>query len=344
MVLHSLVIIYMVAATNAQAPSPPVTSTQANDKAEIITLRGKRIYIAVSGRKDAPVVLYLHGGPGAGAYDFSLYQGQRLSRALRLVVMDQRGALRSDSLSENEAFGLQDLIEDCEALRKHLGVKSWSVLGHSFGGYLAILYALQYPASIENLILESPTFDLASSARSLLRAAAIEYRKLGKSAKAEECLKAARAVQSAEATWENFSLTNDLGAARNNLYVHGKDKDFFERLVARSPLPKQLWSKSGAFQAKLYAEKLVFESLVPKLSELNCPVLLLKGKYDWVTADDQVEAFRRKVRSGKVVVFERSGHFPRVEEPALYAQVVTSFVTSRTGKRRISPFAGKRHF
>lgn len=297
------------------------------EKGGMITLRGKRIFIEVSGPLDGHVLFYLHGGPGAGSYDFSLYQSYRLCHTLRLVMMDQYGVLRSDPPDESERFGLQEIIKDCEALRKHLKIKSWSVLGHSFGGYLAVRYTLEYPDSIEKLVLESPTLDLASSARSLLRGAAIEYRKVGMITQAEECLKASEATKSPEEVWADFSyLTKALGDLRNNLYVHGKEKDFFDQLVANSPFPKEWWKKQDLFQLKLYAEKMVFESLIPRLSEIRCKVLLIKGNYDWVFSDDQIDAFRQESRQGSFIFFENSGHFPRVEDPARYAQIVTNFI------------------
>jgi proline iminopeptidase len=306
------------------------TSSQTNVQGEMLTLRGKRIYVEVRGPANAPALLYLHGGPGAGSYDFTLYQGERLSGRLRLVVMDQRGVLRSDPLANNEAFGLQDIIEDCEALRKHLGIRRWSVLSHSFGGIVAVRYALAYPDAVEKLLLESPSLDVASSCRSQLRGAAIEYRALGKPEIAEECLRAAEAQHPMKTLFEDtLRLTNALGARRNNLYVHGAEKDFFERLVAGSPFPPELWKKGSLHQHKIFAEGLLFESLLPRLSEIKCPTLLIKGKYDWVTADDQVAAFRREVKLEKVVVFKDSSHFVHVEEPARYASVVTRFVTAR---------------
>lgn len=183
--------------TNAEANSldSPVSSVQASPQGKIITLRGKRMYVEVRGSKDAPVMLYLHGGPGSGSYDFAVHQGERLSRRLRLVMLDQRGVLRSDSLAADEPFGLQDIIEDCEALRKHMGVERWSVLGHSFGGVVAIRYALAYPDSVEKLLLESPALDFASTARSLLRGAASEFRAAGQPQMAEECLSLKRCYE-----------------------------------------------------------------------------------------------------------------------------------------------------
>jgi len=303
------------------------------EKGGMIVLRGKRVYIEVSGPLDGPVLLYLHGGPGTGSYDFNLYQSYRLSHNLRLVLMDQYGVLRSDPLDESERFGLQKIIKDCEALRKHLEIKGWSVLGHSFGGYLAIRYALEYPDPVERLVLESPTLDLASSARSLLRGAAIEYRRVGRITQAEECLKASEDTKSPEEVWEDFSsLTKALGDLRNNLYVHGQEKDFFDQLVANSPFPKEWWKKQDLFQLKLYTEKKVFKSLIPRLSEIRCPILLIKGKYDWVSSDDQIEAFHQETQNGRIIVFNDSGHFPRVEEPARYAQIVSNFILEGKGK------------
>jgi proline iminopeptidase len=274
--------------------------------------------------------LYLHGGPGTGAYEFTLYQGERLSRSLRLVAIDQRGVLRSDPLTQAEPFGLRDIIEDCEALRQHLGVRRWSVLGHSFGGVVAVHYAIAYPDSVEKLLLESVPLDFASSARSLLRGAAAEYRAMGKLDMAEQCSKTAEGDRPLKSLIvDSIRLTDTLGARRNNLYVHGAEKDFFEKLHDASPLPPELWKRSGVHQSKLFAEGRIFESVLPRLAEIKCPTLLLKGKYDLAMADDQVAAFRREVKREEVVVFENSGHFVHFEEPARYASVVTSFVTSK---------------
>lgn len=56
--------------------------------------------------------------------------------------------------------------------------------------------------------------------------------------------------------------------------------------------------------------------------------LLIKGRLDLVTADDQVDAYRRAVRQGETAVFRHSSHFPRVEEAARYAHVVDDFMKS----------------
>lgn len=293
----------------------------------LITLRGKDLYVQVSGPEDAPTLLYLHGGPGTGAYDFDFYQRERLSARLRLVTFDQRGVLRSAPLAPTEAFGVRDLVDDCEALRHYLGIERWSVLGHSFGGHLALKYALAYPDAIERLLFENPSFDFVSSLKSLLTGAAEQYTQLGQQAQATACLAAVAESQPTATLWETFThLIGNLGERRNFLYVYGSEKDFFENLIAASPLAPELWQRATLHQQKLVEEGSIFESTVPDLARCHHPALLLQGKYDWVISQDQVVAFRDTKPNASIRVFEYSGHFVRFEEPDSYATAVCDFV------------------
>ena len=96
-------------------------------------------------------VLFLHGGPGAGAspthrrfFDPSHY---------RIVIMDQRGAGRSRPLGEVRANTTDLLIADLEQLREHLGVSRWHLFGGSWGSTLALAYAQCHPERCLSLTL-----------------------------------------------------------------------------------------------------------------------------------------------------------------------------------------------
>ena len=75
---------------------------RAAEVGRLVPVRGTRVYVEDTGPRDAPALFYLHGGPGTGGYGFSFYQRERLSPRLRLVVIDQRGVLRSDPILETE--------------------------------------------------------------------------------------------------------------------------------------------------------------------------------------------------------------------------------------------------
>lgn len=301
-------------------------TARAEATGSLVPVRGARLYVEILGPATAPAVLYLHGGPGTGSYDFVAMQAARLSGHLRLVMLDQRGVLRSDALKAEEPFGLNDLIEDAEALRATLGIERWGVLGHSFGGYLGLLYANAYRRSVTKIAFENPTFDFRSTATYTLEGAAEEFRLAGDTKSADEALEAAHKPDADDrAMWRRFTeLTNRLGARRMNLYMHGPNKAFFDEIVAQSGLSKETWAKGGQHQLRLYAERLVFRPLFDALTQLDQPALLIKGAYDRVTPPSQVAAFGETTRRS-LALFENSSHFARYEEPERYAQTVLKF-------------------
>lgn len=120
--------------------------------AGMLALDGRhRMYFEESGNPKGAPVLFLHGGPGAGAapshrrfFDPAHY---------RIVIFDQRGAGRSTPLGEITDNTTPLLVADIEKLREHLGIKQWLVFGGSWGSTLALAYAEFHPERCTGLIL-----------------------------------------------------------------------------------------------------------------------------------------------------------------------------------------------
>jgi proline iminopeptidase len=109
------------------------------------------LYWEQSGNPDGVPVLFLHGGPGAGAspthrrfFDPTHY---------RIIILDQRGAGRSTPLGELRDNDIPHLVADLEQLREMLGIKRWMVFGGSWGSTLSIAYAQAHPDRVIGLIL-----------------------------------------------------------------------------------------------------------------------------------------------------------------------------------------------
>jgi proline iminopeptidase len=96
-------------------------------------------------------VLFLHGGPGAGAG--SVHRRFFDPGFWRLVIFDQRGAGRSRPLGGLEANTTAHLVDDIEALRWHLGVDRWLLFGGSWGSTLALAYAQAHPDRVAGCVL-----------------------------------------------------------------------------------------------------------------------------------------------------------------------------------------------
>jgi proline iminopeptidase len=116
---------------------------------------GHQVYWEVSGNPDGKPVVFLHGGPGAGTsplqrrfFDASAY---------RVVLFDQRGCGRSTphvaTKDPDEHNTTWHLVADMEALREHLGIERWQLLGGSWGATLALAYAQRHPERVTEIIL-----------------------------------------------------------------------------------------------------------------------------------------------------------------------------------------------
>ena len=98
-----------------------------------------------------PVVV-LHGGPDFD-HTYLLPEMDRLSDVFRLIYYDQRGRGRSAKNVEPEDVTIQSDVADLERLRRHFKQDSLTLLGHSWGGLLALEYAIAHPDHISHLIL-----------------------------------------------------------------------------------------------------------------------------------------------------------------------------------------------
>src|SRR6185312_15313650 len=109
------------------------------------------LYWEQSGNPNGLPVIFLHGGPGAGAtpthrrfFDPTNY---------RIIIFDQRGAGRSTPLGELKDNTTPHLVADIELLRKFLGIEEWLVFGGSWGSTLALAYAEFHPQRCLGLVL-----------------------------------------------------------------------------------------------------------------------------------------------------------------------------------------------
>ncbi|KAA0788225.1 alpha/beta hydrolase [Bacillus wiedmannii] len=290
-----------------------------------MNIRGKKLYVETYGNLKNKPVLYLHGGPGESCYDFSFHQAERLKDSLYVIMIDQRGVCRSEEITEDEAFGLHDLIEDCEELKKVLQIEKWSVIGHSFGGYVALLYASIYPSSIEKIIFEASTFDFALTSKALLQKTGHLLKKYGKEEVAEESLTYSSSNATSEELLEAYiRLSDELKEKRMEIYNYKEDE------TDESLYSDEEWeifsNRSKIHFDRLKLEGTVHTSLLRKIKDIQNPMLLIVGKHDVVTCEKQIETFNKDAQNGDCIVFEESGHTPHYEEADRFAEIVIQFL------------------
>jgi proline iminopeptidase len=286
----------------------------------LMEIRGTRLSVVERGPADAPALLFLHGGPGSGTYDFLSFQGEALSKHLQLIAVDQRGVQHSDPL-EGEVTD-DDLIADFEAVRQRLGLETWSLLGHSYGGRLALQYAVQHPSTVDRVVFENPFWDLELATRTLVQAGLPLLRELGLEQGVEELLEN-HGPATLQLWTERIEAMHRLGDRRMEIYFGPASRDL---KFPGDELPDEIQSRAGRFAESIVRAPGFIESLLPLLSRLTQPALLIKGGHDPITSPTEITRFQEDVPDGTYQYFEGAGHFVHAEAADAYTQLVTSFV------------------
>ncbi|MEP7254612.1 MAG: proline iminopeptidase-family hydrolase [Ferruginibacter sp.] len=121
-----------------------------------VTVKGGKIWYRIIGEGKQTPILMLHGGPGGTSRSF--YQFASLGEDRPIIIFDQLGSGRSDTLTDTALLKVDNFVEQVEAVKTTLGLKEFYLHGHSWGTALALEYYLKYPEGIKAIIFNSPYF------------------------------------------------------------------------------------------------------------------------------------------------------------------------------------------
>jgi len=124
-----------------------------------VDVPGGRVRTMSHGDKAAQTILVLHGGPGMPSY--YLQPLAALADEYHVVLFDQLGCGRSDRPDDPALWTLRRAVDEVEAVRTGLGLRRVHLLGHSWGGLLALAYAAKHPAQLRSMVLSSPLVSTA---------------------------------------------------------------------------------------------------------------------------------------------------------------------------------------
>lgn len=270
--------------------------------------QGATIYHQTRGDASGVPLFVLHGGPGFNhTYFLASPVWDGLATGRQVVFYDQRGTGQSSPLTPDGSCTLANQLADLEALREHLGYERIDVLGHSWGGYLGMAYAVRHSASLRRLVLVDSV-----AARPELPWRFAEY------------------FPDTWERWETLDLATRLGdaAATDELL-----KLHMSRMCCL-PENRKAWPAaigSSSFQddvfQKLWADAQQYD-LTPALSQLVQPTLVATGRFDVCVPPAIAYQIYQAIPHSEFVVFETSGHVPFFEEPEAFARVVEEFLAA----------------
>lgn len=281
-----------------------------------LVVRDGKLHVREVG--SGPPVVVLHGGPEFD-HEYLLPELDRLAESCRLVYYDQRGRGRSWHGETAADVGLASDLDDLDEIRCWLGMESVTLLGHSWGGLLAVEYALARPQNVAKLVL----MNTAPVSVAGWNALALERR----SRRSPEQTAALEAVQ-ADPAFQRGDLQADLAYLR---LVFSGSVNPPELLEALLPRFHASFTPEGVLAAREIDQRLYEDTWADPgydrlyaLRALTVRTLLLHGDDDFVPRT-VVEDIAEATRDARLVLIP-GGHFSYLEQPELVKQHVTSFL------------------
>jgi pimeloyl-ACP methyl ester carboxylesterase len=272
-----------------------------------ISMRGVSLFVKVIGQ-GYPLLL-MHGGPGQD--HSTLLPLRPCADRYTLIFYDHRCNGRSEG-ADLSSMTWENLTADAESLRRELGFDKWAVLGHSFGGMVALEYALRYPQSLSHLIL----MDTCGDARWVQQNAPEILAKRGYSA---ATVQAARRFFNGELTpGEVFPTALKFARA---YYYHLSLLELAHQVLL-------------GFRVKQRPEALVFANkhllkgwtVMDRLNEIEVPTLVLAGRHDFQFPPEHQARLVDRLPNAQLELVERAGHNAPTERPAEVMEAVKRFL------------------
>ncbi len=278
-------------------------------------IRDTEIYFDIEGAalvpdgekmREKPIAFVIHGGPGAD------HTSQKptfscLSQKLQLVYFDHRGQGRS-ARGAKETYTLENNVEDMEALRQYLGLEKIIIIGTSYGGMVALSYAVRYPQNVQSLIV-------------IATAGSHRFLELAKVNLAKKGTKEQQAI--AQLLWD--------GKFENEAQL----QEYFQVMMSmysityKPETPGKSWNRTILSPDAInvaFGGFLRSYNVLDQLHKITAPTLVIAGKHDWICPPELSAEIAAAIPNADLRIFENSGHLIRVDEPEALLDVIIGFL------------------
>jgi len=280
-------------------------------KEQLVSIGDTRLHIVERG-EGYPLFL-VHGGPGLDHHMFGDYLDS-LTDQFRLILVD----LRANGLSDpcpTETWTLQQMAHDLALLAEAMGIEKYALLGHSYGAFVALQNAVDFPGRASQTIVSSglPSAKYLESVWNNLE----KFEPVALREQVTRSWEREKVVQTRE---EVDSLLHDQLPFQFGDPLDPRIAEFEQRTAGGINSPDVLRFFANADYGAIEVED--------RLANVTQPVLVLAGRRDRTCVVEGAEAMARGLPHAELIVFEKSGHMTYVEEHEKYLNVVRAFLNN----------------
>lgn len=281
-----------------------------------LSIRDVSLFVDVVGT--GPPVLLMHGGPGADHY--TMLPFRRLADRHTVIFYDHRCNGRSTGAPVT-SMTWENLTADADALRGRLGFDRWAVVGHSFGGHVALEYALRYPDRLSHLVL----LDTGGSSRWSQQNAPELLARRGYSRRQVEL--ARRWFNGEFEPREMMPILFRIGHA----YFSARG---LRRLALTAREMVEGWRAKMRPEALIYTGRRLVKDwdVMNRLGEIEVPTLVIAGRDDFVFPPEHQAQLAAGIPNARLEIIEHAGHNPHSEQPGDVMSAAEAFLSEETAR------------
>ena len=278
-----------------------------------LNVEGHQFFYRSFGEPSKGTVLCLHGGPGA-THDYMLSLTDLTEFGYRVIFYDQLGCGKSDVPKNTALFTVERAVEEVEIMRKALKLAKINLVGSSWGGMLAIAYALQYQKNLKSMVTIG---GLASVPRTTA-----EMQKMK-----------SQLPDDVQAVMRKYEETGDY---ENPEYLKAVEVFYRKHLCRLNEWPKELVYSLDHISKPVYLTmngpneftiigNIRYWDVTHLLHKIHVPTLITGGRFDEVSPVE-ARSIHRGIKGSRLVTFQKSSHLPMWEERERFMTVVRKFL------------------
>jgi proline iminopeptidase len=251
----------------------------------------------------------MHGGPGAD--HSTMLPLLPLSSSHALILYDHRCNGRSKG-ADIATMTWDNLVEDAEAIRNHLQLEKWAVVGHSFGGMVALAYAIRHSGRISKMVLLDTAADASWVHKRTPAVLAERGFKKKTLAMAERFYSGL--IGPREFKWSMLKLARA---------YYGHPRMAF--MVKQALQALRIHASASAFiQGTRYL--IAGWNVTTQLGRVSCPTLIVAGSEDFLFPPEQQRELQRRIDGARLEIVSGAGHNAHMERPREVVRLIAEFL------------------
>jgi proline iminopeptidase len=287
-----------------------------------------QLYSTSFGSKSNPAIIFLHGGPGYNAFSFEASTGKRLAdEGYYVIVYDQRGCGRSAE-PDGTRYDFAEAVQDLSDIYTNYGIEKATLIGHSWGGTLGIIFTSLQPGKVNALVLTGSPLDYQQTFKSIIARCKNIYTDKGKSNE----LKYITMLEEMDTTTLDYATYCFMHAMSAGLYQAKQpaegSKDIYKAMMpmldARYLTNMTQPPVKGFYEQEHYTTLKLYDKIASIKKKV--PVYGLYGSEDGLFDTVQLDKIKTTVGAANYTLVDNASHNVFIDQQDVFIEKLKEFL------------------